>query len=62
MTANGAGDDWPPGWCGLLPDQAPVFLAQLRRELAPDHPFQRLPVHAIGVALGSDDAVFAVEG
>ena len=59
-----AGDayDWPPGWCALLPEQAPVFLAQLRRELAPDHPLQRLPVRAIGVALGSDDAVFAVDG
>ncbi len=54
--------DWPPGWCALLPEQAPVFLEQLRRELGPDHPLQSLPVRAIGVALGNDDAVFAVDG
>jgi len=58
-----AGDyDWPPGWCGLLPSQVPAFLAQLRTELAPDHPFQRMRIQAIGTALGSDDAVFAIEG
>lgn len=61
MSAGGE-YDWPTGWSALLPEQAPVFLAQLRRELAADHPLQRLPVQAIGVALGSDDAVFAVDG
>ena len=57
-----ADDEWPEGWCGLTEDQQVVFLAQLRRELPRDHPFQHLEIEAIGTATGSDDVVYWSRG
>lgn len=58
--------EWPEGWGGLVPGQAEAFLAQLARELGPDHAMAAViaagRVRAIGLATGSDDVVYAVEG
>lgn len=55
-------DDFPEGWVALLPEQAPVFLAQLLAELGPGHPLAGHVARAIGVFGGSDDAVFLMTG
>lgn len=55
---------WPEGWGGLAEGQAEVFVAQLARELGPDHALARAiaegRVRAIGMADGSDDVVYAL--
>ena len=58
--------DWPEGWGGLAEGQAAAYLAQLARELGPDHALagaiREGRVRAIGVADGSDDVVYALTG
>lgn len=57
-------DDWPPGWCGLVPGQGVAFLKQLAPELGPRHPLAPAiragQVRATGVAEVSDDVVYAL--
>lgn len=53
--------DWPNGWGGLTRAQETMFLRQLRRELAGDHPFQHMTIRAIGICDFTDDVVYAVE-
>ena len=62
MDMQVADEEWPEGWCGLAEGQADAFLAQLRRELPNDHPFQHMEISTIGTAEGSDDVIYAVSG
>lgn len=59
-------EDWPEGWGGLAEGQDEAFLAQLARELGPDHALagaiREGRVRAVGVADGSDDVVYALTG